>query len=574
MNKKLKLLLIVLTAAALLAGGFFFFFHFRTDLTASVMERMGDFLSNHGFPSASLRVYSRANALDSGDAQLAMKLAQAYRKSGNYTKTERVLVQAIYSTPEDSRLYVLLSQVYVEEDKLLDAQVMLDGISNEAVREELAARRPTPPQIHPDSGFYSEYIPVEIQNDDPQARCYATMDGRFPTLASDLWEESVTLPGGETKVTALTVSDDGLVSTPASAVYTVAGVIEDVEFHDPSLQTATQELLHKEGRTLQTDDLWAIEELTLPEDLVNSRDLVLYTGLTKLVGRNLGELDYSFLASMPELRYLELEQCVLTTDALKKIGACPKLETLILADCGLSNIEPLSTLRTLQVLDLSDNSINSLEPLVELSNLQELYLGHNAVTGLPNLRGLQKLQILDLSYNAMDYVGSLAACTTIQRLNLSHNKLTSVSAVGGLTELIWFNGSNNEVLDVSALETCTKLEAFIMTDNKLTGVDFLAKCKNLKELNIDYNDVRTVPPFPKDCPLETFSAAHNFLDDLSGLGGLPKLSYVNADYNNIYDISVLKDCPELKQVNVYGTNIQSGGVLSERGIVVNFKPDF
>ena len=113
-----------------------------------------------------------------------------------------------------------------------------------------------------------------------------------------------------------------------------------------------------------------------------------------------------------------------------------------------------------------------------------------------------------------------------------------------------------------------------MTDNKLTGVDFLASCGKLKELNIDYNDVRAVPPFKKDCLLERFSAAHNFLEDLSGLKGLAHLSYVNADYNNIRDISMLKDCPALKQVNVYGTFIQSGGVLSERGVVVNFKPGF
>ena len=574
MKKALKIFLIGLVVTVLLTGGVFFFFHFKPELTANGLERVGDFLMNQGYASASARLYSWANGLDDGDAELAMKLARSYRKSGNYTKTERVLVKAIYSSPEDSRLYVLLSQVYVEQDKLLDAQLMLDGISNEAVRAELDARRPQMPQIRPESGFYSEYIPIEIQNKTPSARLYATIDGRYPTLASDLWEDSATLPGGETEVTALAVSDDGLVSPAATAQYTVAGVIEDVEYHDAALQTATQELLHKEGRTLQTDDLWAIEELTLPEELTDTQDLSLYTGLTKLVGRNLGELDYSFLSNMKALRYLELEQCVLTSAALEYIAACPGLEVLILADCGLSKIGSLTALSSLRVLDLSDNSINSIEPLAGLSGLEELYLGHNAVTGLPNLRELQSLRILDLSFNALDYIGALSDCKALQRLNLSHNKLTAVSAVGEMTALIWFNASNNEVLDVSALETCTQLESFIMTDNKLTGVDFLASCGKLKELNIDYNDVRAVPPFKKDCLLERFSAAHNFLEDLSGLKGLAHLSYVNADYNNIRDISMLKDCPALKQVNVYGTFIQSGGVLSERGVVVNFKPGF
>ena len=74
--------------------------------------------------------------------------------------------------------------------------------------------------------------------------------------------------------------------------------------------------------------------------------------------------------------------------------------------------------------------------------------------------------------------------------------------------------------------------------------------------------------------MERFSAAHNFLEDLSGLAGLPSLGYVNADYNNIRDISVLKTCPVLAQVNVYGTYIHSGGVLAEQGVQVFFTPAF
>jgi Leucine-rich repeat (LRR) protein len=103
-------------------------------------------------------------------------------------------------------------------------------------------------------------------------------------------------------------------------------------------------------------------------------------------------------------------------------------------------------------------------------------------------------------------------------------------------------------------------------------VEFLSACPGIREVNIDYNDVVTVPAFPEDCPLETFSAAHNFLEDLSGLAGLAHLTIVNADYNNIRDISVLKSCPALAQVNVYGTYIRSGGVLADNGVVVNFTP--
>ena len=573
MKKILKVLVPILLVVALLVGGYWFFFRYRPDLTTGLLRELAKSSLTQGRTSTAIRFYGWAHDLAPGDASLSLELAEAYRQSGNYTKTEYVLVHGIYEAPEDPRLYAALSQVYVEQDKLLDAQQMLDAISNPEAKAALDRLRPQAPTASPEGAYYSEYITVALSLSGDGA-CYYTVDGTYPTLAEDSYTEPFTLVGGDTTVCAVAVSPDGLVSPVLYEDYNIAGVVEDVTFHDEALKTTVQDLLHRGNRTIQTDDLWSLEELTLPEGITNTEDLALFTGMTKLVGYNLGELDYSFLSSMPELRYLELEGCALTTQALEQIGACQSLDVLILASCGLSNIEPLKNLTGLRVLDLTDNSVNTMTPLSSLAALDELYLGHNAITTLPGLRGMKTLRILDLSYNALDYVGALSTCPTIQRLNLSHNKITTVTAVGFLTELVWFNGSNNEVKDVSALKSCSKLESFVMTDNKLTTIDFMDDIPTLREVNIDYNDVTAVPHFPADCPLENFSAAHNFLEDLSGLGGLPHLAYVNADYNNIRDISVLKDCPELAQVNVYGTYIRSAGVLGDKGVVVNFTPGF
>ena len=574
MKKTLKIVLPILLVFALLVAGYWFFFQYRVDLTTGLLRSFADARLESGHYSMAIRCYRWANSLDPQDAELAMKLAEAYRKNGNYTKTESTLVHAIYDTPEDSRLYLALSQVYVEQDKLLDAQQMLDGISNPEVLAEINAQRPAAPVISPEGAFYHEYITVELSQSDPAARVYCSMDGDYPSLEQDAYTGAFTLPGGETQVCAVAVNDLGLVSTAVYQDYTVAGVVEDVSFHDEALLSATQELLHRGSRSLKTSDLWDIREFTLPAGLTDSSDLRLYTGMTKLVAYELGELDYSFLTAMPELRYLELEGCVVTNEALQYIGACTNLETLILADCGLSNLDALRQLGNLRVLDLSDNSINSIAALSSLQSLEELYLGHNALVTLPNFRGMDKLRILDLSYNALDYVGGLSGAVALERLNLSHNRLSSLTAISALNTLVWFNASNNAISDSGALAPCTRLESFIMTDNKLTDVDFLANCPAIREVNIDYNDVTAVPGFQADCPLESFSAAHNFLETLSGLGGLQKLSYVNADYNNIRDISVLASCPVLTQVNVYGTYIRSGGVLADNGVVVNYTPGF
>ena len=573
MKKSLKIVIPILAVLILLVGGYVFFFHLRVDITTGLMQDLAESQSESGHYGMAIRCYQWARDLDPQNGELAVRMAEVYRKSGNYTKTESTLVHAIYDAPADARLYAALSRVYVEQDKLLDAQQLLDNISNPDAKAELQLRRPEPPKVNPAGGFYNDYITVEIGGADAGTVC-CTVDGTYPSVIDDVYEGPIRLPAGTTTICALTVSSEGLVSPAVYTGYTVAGVVEDVSFHDEALKAATQELLHRGDRTLRTDDLWSIESFTLPEGLQDTTDLRLYTHMNKLTGRGLGELDYSFLSAMTELRYLDLEGCVITVEALRQIAACEHLEVLILADCGLSNLEPLRRLSTLRVLDLSNNSISSISAISALRALDELYLGHNALTTVPILRDMNTLRILDLSYNAIENAGGLSACPTIERLNLSHNRLKTVTPLSALVNLVWLDVSNNAVSDTAPLTPCTKLESFFMSENKLTEVDFLGGCPKLLEVNIDYNDVVRLPVFQPDCPLQSISAAHNYLESLNGLGGLQALAYVNADYNNIRDISILNGCPALTQVNVYGTYVRSGGDLAKNGVIVNFTPGF
>lgn len=574
MKKTLKIVLPILLVFSLLVVGYWFFFQYRVDLTTGLLRSVASSQLESGHFGMAIRCYRWANSLDPQDTELAMELAEAYRQSGNYTKTESVLVHAIYDAPADARLYEALSRVYVDQDKLLDAQRMLDTVSDPEVMEELSAKRPAAPVLSPEGAFYSDYISVEAACPDENTSCYLTFDGSYPSMQTDAYAGPVTLPAGETTICAVAVNEAGLVSPAVYAGYTVTGVVEEVEFHDAALLSAVQELLHRGHRAIRTDDLWDIEELTLPEGITDTQDLRWFTGLRKLTATDMPELDYSFLAAMPELRYLELEHCVVTNENLEQIAACSKLDVLILANCGLSRINPLGELTGLRVLDLSENSIGNIDALMSLAALDELYLGHNALTRVPVMRGLRSIRILDLSYNSLNYINGISACTTLERLNLSHNKLSSLTPLSALTELVWLNCSNNAIDDAAPLAPCTKLEGFLSSNNKLPEVEFLSGCPNIREVNIDYNDVVSAPEFQKDCPLETFSAAHNFLDSLNGLSGLQKLKAVYADYNNIKDLSPLLSCPALIQVDVYNTNVRSGGELAEKGVVVNYTPGF
>lgn len=571
MKKALKIIIPILLILILLFVAYWFFFQYRSDITADVFERWGDRKAEAEDYGGAAKYYGYAHNLNPNDTELSVKLAEAYRQDGNYTKAEYTLVHAIYSDADNIDLYMNLSKIYLEQDKMMDAQLMLDHISNETVRAQLDTMRPAAPVISPDGGKYSDYISVSATYAEGTT-CYLTVDGEFPSLKQEPYSEPVALEGGETTVCAVAVSDNGLVSTAVYAGYTIAGVIEDAIFEDASLEAYVQELLNKNGRKLQTDDLWSIKELEIPDTVTSLTDLHYFVGLESLTAHDIPGADYAFLAEMPHLKNLSLAGCSLSSDALKYIGGCTELETLDLSNCGISNISALSTLNQLKVLNLDDNSINNLTALGKCSSLEELHICRNAVTALTPLASLSNLKILDVSLNSIDTIAPIIKCTSLSELNVSDNKLTDLEGIGSLKNLTSLIASKNEIESVEGIEKCTKLEVFNLANNLLVDISGLANIKTLTDINIDYNDVLEVPDFVDDCALVSFSAAHNFLEDCEGLSGLPNLNYVNMDYNNIRDISCLLDCNCLVQVNVFGTYIKDADEFRNRGIIVNYDP--
>ena len=411
MKHTLKIILPIILILAIVIGACWFFLIARRDVTESIFVYWGEHFYEAGRYSRAVAFYKAAMRFAPKDAELAIRLADAYKKSGNYTKAEYTLVSAITQIPDSVSLYVALSGTYVEQDKLLDAETMLSRITNDAVRTQIDALRPAAPVIEPESGNYSEYIDVTVTGS--SGTVYAVCNSDFPASAQDVYTGPISLEAGESKIVALSVAENGLVSDAAYAGYTVGNVVEEVKLADAGLDTYVRELLGKTaGSAIMSDELWAVEELDLPDTVASLDDLSYFTGLRSLSLHHGTGLDLSVLSQLPTLRTLDL-------------SGCTALETLDLSGNSISDISVVSGFKQLVDLNVSSNQITELPQFDADTPLWHVDISHNQIESLAGLEGNLSVNFIDADYNRIKSISKLESCIMLVRINLWDNPVNA-----------------------------------------------------------------------------------------------------------------------------------------------------
>ena len=550
----LKIFLIVLLVVAIIGAACWFFLVQRPDLTMSVFAHWGDYFYDVGRYNRAVSLYETACKLSPENANLPVRLAQAYINSGNYTKAEYTLVSAITNNPESVQLYVALSKTYIEQDKILDAEQMLDRITSADVKAQIDALRPNAPVLSPESGYYSEYIDVAVTATGGTA--YLAVNQDYPSIETDAYEAPVTLEAGDSKVVVVTVAENGLVSDAVYGGYTIGSVVEEVKLSDSALDGYVRELLGKTASdTIMSDELWEIEELTLPEGVQDISDLTRFAGLKTLTIQNATGLDLSVLPQLTTLQSLDLSGTTLPTSTLDAIGTLPELKKLVLQSCAVTAINPLVGLSNLEYLDLTNNSVSDLTAITALEHLKDLYLTNNPVKSITYLN----------------------SCLELERLHIENCGVSRLSSLAGNTSLQELYASNNEISDISVLSDCVSLSVLDISDNQVKDVSVIANLPELTYFLASHNQIESLPAFDMaNCKLVRINVNNNQLTDLSPLKGLPALNYIFADYNQISDISGLEDCPLLTQLNLFDNPVNEAQVkaLQEIGRIVNYTPGY
>lgn len=570
MKKVMKILLpIILVISIILAIGWYLTVYdrnFARDFLLAEAQK-NDLRGNQ---KLSAWFYDRAYNFSGKDGNVAIELAEQYKKSGNFTKAEVTLSRAIRSgaTPE---LYMALCRTYVEQDKLLDAVSLLGNLSDSEIGAQLEELRPLAPEPNYESGFYTQYIEVALDND--AGTTYFTTDGGYPSTQTTPYLSPVTLDAGETKICAITVAENGLVSPMTILNYTVGGVIEPVVFADAEMESAMRGVLQiEDSKTLYTNDLWQITEFNLPNNITYLDDLSNLAYLEKLSIESKHLDSFDFLIPLSNLKTLELKDCTFPAVAMETLGKLPKLQELIMDNCGLSTIADLAGAQGLTYVNIANNTVRNLEVLSTMPGLQKLDLQHNAVVSLEPLQSLANLEELNVSYNAVTSLAPLSSCSFLTTLDASHNQIETTDGLSPLALLENVALDYNKISEINSLSGCTRLKRLTFSNNNVSTLSPVANLDRLEVLDFSYNRVSEMPTFSPASPLQVVDGSYNVVKSIDSLGKLSELTYVYMDYNKISSVDALENCFHLVQVNVYGNTVKDVSKLTAHDVIVNYDP--
>ena len=570
MKKVIRIIIPILLIAAILAGSYWYLFIYDRDFTRDILLNTARSFERQGNQDMATWFYDRAYEMGNGSDAVAIELAHQYINSGNYTKAERTLFRAI----EDgggAEVYMTLCSIFVQQDKLIDAVDILDGIQDAETKKQIEALRPAVPVPQYEPGLYHQYISIDFSAEN--GTVYANFNGEFPTLAKDIHQSPRPLADGENIICALTVSPAGLVSSMQTFQYTIGGIVEPMHFDDAVMEAAVRSALNaSEDKLLYTNDLWTIKSFAVPEG-AESYDAIQHMIFLETLTIHDGVRDQlHVLEKLTALKKLEIVNTPVSTSELELIGALSELQSLTLDNCLLATASGLCNSK-LTYLNLSNNAIRNIQAIAQMPLLKEVHLTRNALTDLSALSSCYDLTVLDVSYNSIGSITPICLLPNLENLNISGNSISNHSHITNLAALRILNAGDNALTDLTSISNCTSLTELYLSNNQLPDISSLSALTNLTYFDSSHNNVTTLPNWPSSCALVTIDGSYNTIKDLSNLSGLRSLNTVSMDYNsNISSVDALANCPNLVQVNVFGTKVTDVSKLTAQSIVVNYNP--
>ena len=524
----------------------------------------GDKQFEKGNYTEAIELYKTARSWKGKRLGVYLSLAKTYAAAEDFVSAGEILSEAIDKkiTTEETgveQLHLMRIRVYSAAGQLTEAVNYTDGIDDQYMRKKIQEARPADIAYTPNQGSYDKTLKMTMTVREGET-IYYTTDGTYPTKFSNIYVDPINIGVGETKITAVAVDAQGLVSPFLSVTYNVTNEYQEVEFDDPKVELMVRESLSKPTGRIRVKELEAVTWLSS-------------YGIEGQI-RTLSDLDL-----MPNLESLSLEDEHSIT-SFSNLSGKSKLTHLTVINCGLetNDLNAFGGLTALELLDISDNNVSSISVLSNLTGLKYVYLAQNRIDDLSPLTSATSLECIDAHQNNLTSIPDFTSQNLMTTLILGSNRISDISAIHHLTELTYLDVSKNLISNGKNLSKLEKLDTLNVSGNNLTNFDFLSSLPLIRHLDVSSTSFVSTKPIA-ELNLLTFNAnntglatlddiakykelisleiAQTNVTDISFLNGLDCLDYLDISYCDIEDVSVLSGLKGLFTLKAPGIDVSS-----------------
>lgn len=494
--------------------------------------------------------------------EIYLLLAEAFAKAEDFDSAGSIIDEAIKKkiTTKQSgleELYIMRVKVFTTAGKLSDAANYINALDDQYIRKKIEARRPGDLSYTPQQGSYDRTQKMTITVREGET-VYYTTDGSYPTKFSNIYVEPITIANGTTRITAVSVNTEGLVSPVLSAEFVVTNDYEEVVFDDPKMELMVRAALEKSSGIIRVKELENVVSLSnagIDGYLRTLSDLELMPNLKEFYIENETKLiSMSQISGRTELTSLSLVNCELESSDIDALGSLTKLESVDLSDNNITTISVLSNLPELKYVFLTHNNIDDISPLTSLTKLLVADVSQNSITELPDFSKATMLESLYLAKNKISDLSSIHTMPNIITLDISYNLVTNAKNIGMLTMLETLVISNNNITNFDFLSGLTALCSLDVSNTSIVNTTPLADLP-IVVLNVSNTSIGTVKDICKLTDLTSLEIANTDITSIAQLSEIPQLDYIDISGCNITDLSSLKDFKGLYTVRAIGVTL-------------------
>lgn len=541
----------------------------------NVHKSRGDSFMRAGKYSQAVDEYTSAMNKNNKKQEIYLALADAYAKNEDFTNAGKIIDDAIdkkITTDKNGleELYVMRVKIFTGAGDLANAVSYINSVPDQYILKKIENLRPDDLSYTPTQGSYEKTVKMKITVREGET-VYYTTDGSYPTKFSNIYTNPINISNGTTRIAAISVDQNGLVSPMLSATFKVTNDYEEVVFDDKKVEKMVRAALTKPTGKIRVKELESVTELSnagIDGQIKTLSDLERMPALETLYIENEKNMtSISHFAGLTNLKTLTLSGCALTNDDLNAIGALTSLEYIDISNNNLTSANVLANLTSLSYIVVAKNNITDISYITTGENVVYIDASNNRLTTVPDYEFTNKIEHLILSKNNISDLSTIHRYSGLIALELASNSITNAKNIGKLSGLELLDLSDNSITNFDFLSSLKSLASLNVSGTSMLSAAPLSKL-NLFTLNASKTGISSVSEIANISTLTSLNIADTKVTDVSSLSTLTNLDYLDVSNCKLSDVSQLKNLKSLYTLKAQNINLSSVNFENKNLLVV------